>query len=68
MALRKNAKIKGVTVEINGDANGLGKAIQDSQGKLTSLNQSLKLFDKNAEAAFQSGAVHTLWRGLLANA
>ena len=56
MALRKNAKIKGVTVEINGDANGLGKAIQDAQGKLTSLNQSLKLFDKNAEAAFQSGA------------
>ena len=27
MALRKNAKIKGVTVEINGDANGLGKAV-----------------------------------------
>ena len=59
MALRKNAKIKGVTVEINGDANGLGKAIQDAQGKLTSLNQSLKLFDKNAEAAFQSGADST---------
>ena len=59
MALRKNAKIKGVTVEINGNANGLGKAIQDAQGKLTSLNQSLKLFDKNAEAAFQSGADST---------
>lgn len=59
MALRKNAKIKGVTVEINGDANGLGKAIQDAQGKLTSLNQSLKLFDKNAEEAFRSGADST---------
>ena len=59
MALRKNAKIKGVTVEINGNANGLGKAIQGAQGKLTSLNQSLKLFDKNAEAAFQSGADST---------
>jgi TP901 family phage tail tape measure protein len=56
MALRKNAKIKGVTVEIGGNATGLGKAISDAQGKLTSLNQSLKLFDKNAEAAFQSGA------------
>lgn len=56
MALRKNAKIKGVTVEINGNANGLGKAISDAQGKLTSLNQSLKLFDRNAEEAFQSGA------------
>lgn len=59
MALRKNAKIKGVTVEINGNANGLGKAIQDAQGKLTSLNQSLKLFDKNAEEAFRSGADST---------
>lgn len=59
MALRKNAKIKGVTVEINGDANGLGKAIQDAQGKLSSLNQSLKLFDKNAEEAFRSGADST---------
>ena len=56
MALRKNAKIKGVTVEINGDATGLGKSIQDAQGKLTSLNQSLKLFDKNAEEAFRTGA------------
>ena len=56
MALRKNAKIKGVTVEINGDANGLGKAISDAQGKLTSLNQSLRLFDKNAEEAFRTGA------------
>ena len=56
MALRKNAKIKGVTVDIQGDANGLGKAIQDAQGKLTSLNQSLKLFDKNAEEAFRNGA------------
>lgn len=56
MALRKNAKIKGITVDIQGDATGLGKAIQDAQGKLTSLNQSLKLFDKNAEEAFRSGA------------
>lgn len=59
MALRKNAKIKGVTVDIQGDANGLGKAIQDAQGKLTSLNQSLKLFDKNAEEAFRNGADST---------
>lgn len=59
MALRKNAKIKGVTVDIQGDATGLGKAIQDAQGKLTSLNQSLKLFDKNAEEAFRSGADST---------
>ena len=59
MALRKNAKIKGITIDIEGNATGLGKAIQDAQGKLTSLNQSLKLFDKNAEAAFQSGADST---------
>ena len=57
--MRKNAKIKGVTVDIQGDATGLGKAIQDAQGKLTSLNQSLKLFDKNAEEAFRSGADST---------
>ncbi len=56
MALRKNAKIKGITVDIQGNATGLGKAIQDAQGKLSSLNQSLKLFDKNAEEAFRSGA------------
>lgn len=59
MALRKNTKIKGITVEINGDATGLGKSISDAQGKLTSLNQSLKLFDKNAEEAFRSGADST---------
>lgn len=59
MALRKNAKIKGITVDIQGNATGLGKAIQDAQGKLTSLNQSLKLFDKNAEEAFRSGADST---------
>ena len=59
MALRKNAKIKGITVDIQGDATGLGKAIQDAQGKLTSLNQSLKLFDKNAEEAFRNGADST---------
>lgn len=59
MALRKNAKIKGVTVEINGDATGIGKAIQDAQGKLSSLNKSLRLFDQNAAEAFRTGADST---------
>lgn len=56
MALKKSAKIKGITVDINGNANGLGKAISEAQQHLTTMNRSLRQFDKQAEEAFQNGA------------
>lgn len=56
MALKKNARIKGVTVDINGNANGLGNAVSEAQQHLTTMNRSLRQFDKQAEEAFQTGA------------
>lgn len=56
MALKKSAKIKGITVDIDGKANGLGKAISEAQQHLTTMNRSLRQFDKQAEEAFQNGA------------
>lgn len=56
MALKKNARIKGVTVDINGNANGLGNAVSEAQRHLTTMNRSLRQFDKQAEEAFKTGA------------
>ena len=56
MALKKSAKIKGITVDIEGNANGLGKAISEAQAHLSVMNRSLRQFDKQAEEAFQTGA------------
>lgn len=56
MALKKGAKIKGITVDINGDANGLGKAVQDANAHLTALNRNIRQFDRQAEEAFQNGS------------
>lgn len=56
MALKKNARIKGVTVDIDGNANGLGNAVSEAQRHLTTMNRSLRQFDKQAEEAFKTGA------------
>ncbi len=56
MALKKNARIKGVTVDINGNANGLGNAVSEAQRHLTTMNRSLRQFDKQAEEAFKTSA------------
>ena len=49
MALKKNAKIKGVTVEINGDATGLGKAISEAQHDLTVFRNELNQINSMAQ-------------------
>lgn len=56
MALKKSAKIKGITVDIEGNANGLGNAVSEAQRHLTTMNRSLRQFDKQAEEAFKTGA------------
>ena len=61
-----NTKIRGITIEIGGDTTKLGKALEDSEKKSSSLqnelrqiNQSLKFNPDNVELLAQKQAVLT---------
>ena len=60
MASKKNAKIRGITIELNGDTSGLAKSlssvnskINDTQEQLKDVNKLLKLDPGNTELLTQ---------------
>lgn len=60
MASKKNAKIRGITIELNGDTSGLAKSlssvnnkIKDTQAQLKDVNKLLKLDPGNTELLTQ---------------